>query len=177
MDSSIWFIVGIVFLVIAAHLVVFKTPAKIIEFWTNKKNGGIHWGIKMFLLVFIAIGLFVFFARTAKGEELKQIDVSSPAAEYTKIESPSADGGKSYEWFAFGEAYIGLDHTSNLSPQCEPGGNNDKWTSHGGFRANIIQTSDQVVAFNVKYTHHSCAFNEDRNLYDGVGAELVLRLW
>ncbi len=79
-------------------------------------------------------------------------------------------------WFAYGEGYVGLDHTKHTSPQCV-GGSNDKVTSNGGIRINIYQSYDERFEFNSKYTHHSCAFAIDRNVYDAVGFEVTYKFW
>ncbi len=78
------------------------------------------------------------------------------------------------DWFAFTELYIGLDQTKSKSPQCNGGGYSDRITSHGGVTQNIWTKSNRFE-FNAKYTHHSCAMNSDRNVYDGVGLEAVYR--
>lgn len=80
------------------------------------------------------------------------------------------------ELFPRGEVFLGVDYPFNrTSPQCEPDGPSDKWTSNGGVRV-VIAEYDRL-SFGGKYTHHSCAFNEDRELYDALGAEAILRLW
>jgi hypothetical protein len=84
------------------------------------------------------------------------------------------------KWFDYGEVYLGLDYTNRSpSPQCvgDPGGADERLTSNGGARVNIVSWPDDSFQANLKYTHHSCAVNTDRNTYDGMGVELVYRLW
>lgn len=82
------------------------------------------------------------------------------------------------------EVFMGLDNTFEQSPQCH--GNiqeynsnfgSDQLTSNGGFRFNVLESDDKRAAVNVKYTHHSCAFNKDRNGYDAIGLEGTYRPW
>ena len=78
-------------------------------------------------------------------------------------------------YFTHAEVFVGLDYTKKLSPMCEEGGADDKATSNGGFRFNILE-SDRTI-FNLKYTHHSCAFSPDTKSYDALGAEITYRFW
>lgn len=81
------------------------------------------------------------------------------------------------DWLAYSEVFVGLDHTFSQSPQCEIGSVSDRVTSNGGFRANVYRSVDRAFHANIKYTHHSCAFNDDRNSYDAIGIEIVYRFW
>lgn len=81
------------------------------------------------------------------------------------------------EFFADASIYAGLDYTFKPSPQCKTNGEDCHSTSNVGARLNIYQSSDKAFRFNAKYTHHSCAFNEDRNTYDAIGGEMEYRLW
>ena len=78
-------------------------------------------------------------------------------------------------YFTHAEVFVGLDYTKKLSPMCEEGRADDKATSNGGFRFNILE-SDRTI-FNLKYTHHSCAFSPDTKSYDALGAEITYRFW
>lgn len=88
-----------------------------------------------------------------------------------------------FKYFDKGEVFMGLDHTKKLSPMCvsnqysENGGNSDKLTSNLGVKAEIVSTVDDITSVTVKYTHHSCAFNEDNLSYDALGLEVRYRLW
>lgn len=73
--------------------------------------------------------------------------------------------------------FLGLDRTFDPSPQCEPGGIDDKLTSNLGLRVTAYETYDRKFLVNGKYTHHSCAFGVDDRSYDAVGIELEYRLW
>ena len=80
---------------------------------------------------------------------------------------------KKGDWLAYTQIYIGLDSTFKQSPQCRGGSYSDRITSNGGFKQNIYRSFDKRMHFNAKYTHHSCAQNDDRNSYDAFGVELV----
>lgn len=82
-----------------------------------------------------------------------------------------------YEFFDYGEVYLGIDSTRNTSPQCGHGEYSERMTSNGGLRVNLIKSKNDLFEFNVKYTHHSCAFNDDINNYDALGVEAVYKLW
>lgn len=79
------------------------------------------------------------------------------------------------EYLNWVEIYFGLDQTFKLSPQCESGLISDKITSNVGFRFNALRDSERKTHLNIKYTHHSCAFNIDREQYDALGFELTHR--
>lgn len=79
------------------------------------------------------------------------------------------------EWFGEAEVFAGIDQTFDTSPQCVRGGVDEKATSNIGMRIQIYEYEN--FSINGKYTHHSCAFGEDSEGYDGVGIELVFKLW
>ena len=72
--------------------------------------------------------------------------------------------------------YAGLDQTKKVSPMCEAGPD-DRTTSNIGAPLTIFESDDSKFRANARYTHHSCAFNSDRNNYDAVGVELEYRVW
>lgn len=78
--------------------------------------------------------------------------------------------------FNYAEAYAGLDYGKKRLPMCDPGGNNDRLVSNVGFLLNVLQTEDKKLDLNAKYTHHSCAYNDDFWDYDALGFELVYRI-
>lgn len=80
-------------------------------------------------------------------------------------------------WFTYGDIYLGLDYPKNISPQCERGAIDDRLTSNGGVVGNIYRSVDRRFHVNAKYTHHSCAFNTDRNGYDAFGLVASYRFW
>ena len=86
-------------------------------------------------------------------------------------------GCKQGTYFNDASVYFGLDHTKNISPQCMDDGADNRTTSNLGLRGNVYRSDDQRFFVNGKYTHHSCAFNEDRNVYDALGAELEYKFW
>jgi hypothetical protein len=77
------------------------------------------------------------------------------------------------KYFSYVELYFGIDNVKGLSSQCVEGGLNDKLTSNVGAKINFVEWKDSIgVGYvNGKYTHHSCAFNQDRNTYDAFGLE------
>ena len=153
MNPGLAFSLSIILAVIIMMLVVHKTPSKALSWWRDAKNKNIKMGIKVFCGVGIVLGLLV-------------------AA--VKAEASESD----FKWFDYGEVYLGMDYPmfGRVSPQCEEDGVNDKWTSNGGGRANIF-VYRKIWHLNLKYTHHSCGFNEDRNLYDAGGFETAIRIW
>lgn len=76
-------------------------------------------------------------------------------------------------WLNYTELYAGIDRTFKISPQCLSGAYNDRMTSNGGIKQNILMSYDKDFSLNTKYTHHSCAINNDRNSYDAIGLELL----
>lgn len=80
-------------------------------------------------------------------------------------------------WFDRAELFIGADipMKGRDSPQCKPEGPDNKITSNGGIRVYVAEYGRLSLVS--QYTHHSCAFNADRNLYDAVGVHAVWRIW
>lgn len=78
------------------------------------------------------------------------------------------------ETFTYAEVYMGMDWTFSQSPQCKDDGMDKYATSNGGIRLNMLKIDRLEI--NTKYTHHSCAFNNDRNGYDGAGIEFMWRV-
>jgi hypothetical protein len=74
--------------------------------------------------------------------------------------------------------YSGIDYSvARPSPQCTSEGVDDRSTSNLGLKVNLFSTTDGKSKTNLKYTHHSCAFNPDQNLYDAVGIEFEYEFW
>ena len=69
--------------------------------------------------------------------------------------------------------FMGIDHTSKVSPQCVQGGTDDRLTSNLGINQNVFRTHDKTHAIDLRYTHHSCVFGKDRNGYDALGLHYV----
>lgn len=80
-------------------------------------------------------------------------------------------------WFSYVDYFMGLEYPAVQSPQCWAGEVDDKLTSNVGINANIYQSGDKRFYADFVYRHHSCAFNEDRFIYDAPGFELRYRLW
>ncbi len=151
MSSGILFIlVGLVVLLVTA-LLVFKRPQNVIEYFKTEKGKGALSGI----LVFMGVAFLIVVASSK----------CSAAETYPK------------RWLTYAEVFVGMDKTFNQSPQCKSGGVDEKFTSNGGIRLNLYRTYDKKFHANFKYTHHSCAFGEDRNSYDAGGIELIYRFW
>lgn len=124
-------------------------PASALRYLRRKENRMIRNGV----LMFVGAGAFVALVSTALAEE------------------------KKIEWFPTAELFIGVDYPmlGRISPQCVPEGPDNKITSHGGFRGTIARRGR--VSLVGQLTHHSCGFNEDRNLYDAAGLHAVWKLW
>lgn len=80
-------------------------------------------------------------------------------------------------WFTYADVYLGLDYPKNISPQCEAGEVDEHLTSNGGVLLNVYRSADKRFHAGVRYTHHSCAFNSDRNGYDAFGISASYRFW
>ena len=154
------FAFALVILAIAVFTSVFRLGgfSVALDYLRDPKNKKIAAGIKMFAGAGIAIGIIfglLLFSSNANGAEEERV-----------------------EWFNYGEIFIGVDFpmkSGENSPQCVKQGPDSKTTSNGGIKANVIAYGRLEV--NAKYQHHSCAFNEDVNLYDKVGIETTYRLW
>lgn len=157
MNSGFMFaliIVAITVIVAVARLGGFKNAFKYLQDPANQKIAA---GIKMFAGAGVVLGII--FGLLA----------CSPA---------HADEQEELKWFSYGEIFVGVDFpikSGENSPQCTTNGPDSKTTSNGGIKANVVAYGRLEV--NAKYQHHSCAFNEDVNLYDQVGIETTYRLW
>lgn len=81
------------------------------------------------------------------------------------------------EYLSTAEVYLGLDRTYKISPMCYQGENSDRITSNLGAKISLVRTDDQRAGINLKYTHHSCAFNPDFRAYDAAGLEITYKIW
>lgn len=169
MSSIVMFVLGIMLVVVALLAFAAKRLGglpQLIDYL--KVNKGITAGI----IGFVLFGLVIATAFGATPANAAELEKPPDAAQVAKTKSES-----NVEWFAFGKVYLGIDSTFKQSPQCEPGDVSDRLTSNGGLIVNILQSKDKRFEFNSKYTHHSCAFNGDRNSYDAVGLSVEYRLW
>lgn len=164
MSSAIMFIGAIIATAAILTLVVFKSPTKAISYLKTPDGKKVLAGIAWFLVFGVVLAAL---------SQCVKADGQDSAAEDRK-EIKSADSG---EWFAYGEVFIGVDRTTQVSPMCDEGGPDDRLTSNGGIRANVYQSADKRFEFNTKYTHHSCAFGQDNESYDAIGVEFTYRLW
>jgi hypothetical protein len=76
-------------------------------------------------------------------------------------------------WLNDTSVFMGIDHTFKVSPQCVPGGTDDRLTSNLGINQNIFRTLNKVHSIDLRYTHHSCVLGKDRNGYDALGLNYV----
>tara|TARA_R110002153_G_scaffold252016_1_gene409685 strand:- start:1556 stop:2020 length:465 start_codon:yes stop_codon:yes gene_type:complete len=150
-DSAALF-VGISITVIALWIaLVFRgVPiGNVIDYF--KKNSKIFSGIKfaiIFSIFFVAVG-YISGCSTSSGTYLNSATV-----------------------------YSGIDYSLvRPSPQCTSEGVDDRSTSNLGLKVNLFTSTDRKYKTNLKYTHHSCAFNPDQNLYDAVGIEFEYGFW
>ena len=82
------------------------------------------------------------------------------------------------KYMNYADAYVGLDIPNGTSPQCRDRGDiDDKTTSNLGLVGNVYESADTHFKTNLKYTHHSCAFNSDIRVYDAIGVELKYRIY
>jgi len=157
MHAAWWFIITLGLMTLGLMLWKIGGPAEIKRYFDQPKRDQVLAGIK----VFVGVGFCVALLSLVVG-----------------ILGKDARADSQVEWFAFGEIYLGLDYTSQSpSPACFEEGASDRLTSNGGFRANLLQVDQGKFQVNGKYTHHSCALNDDKYLYDGFGLEAVYRLW
>ncbi len=156
MNSGIAFAICI--LCIALNVAAFRLGGirNAIKYIRDPQHKSIEKGVVLFSGIGIIVGIiFAILINTAHAAEPEQEELN---------------------WFKYGEIFIGVDFPiDGTSPQCVKDGPDNKTTSNGGFRANVIQYGR--FDLNAKYQHHSCAFNVDRNTYDQVGVEASYRLW
>ena len=74
---------------------------------------------------------------------------------------------------------MGLDVPYSQSPQCVSNSTqvDDKTTSNLGIVVNLYESPDTKFRSNIKYTHHSCAFNTDVRIYDALGVEFTYKIF
>lgn len=163
MHPFLWFILTLIACVVITLGWQIGGPSKVKAYFSKPGRDRVQAGIEVFLVaaVLAALTSLVVHALTNRAE----------AAE-------PPETGSGVEWFAFGEVYAGLDYTEQkTSPACFEDGVDDRLTSNGGVRVNVMQVAGGAFQLNGKYTHHSCALNSDRYLYDGFGLEATYRLW
>lgn len=85
------------------------------------------------------------------------------------------------DWFSYTAVYAGLDyHFAEANPQCDPGpGARDNLNSNGGIIQNVVIWSEEywTATLDGTYTHHSCAIEDDRLVYDAVGIRAEYRIY
>ena len=146
-------LVGISGVIAATLLWQFKGDIKDIVTYF-KKNLGILKGIVMFTGAFIIIAILSLWGGKVKADSLKDLT-----------------------YFNYAEVFVGMDYTKKLSPMCYTGEYSDRLTSNGGVRLNLVRTMSKRVEVNTLYTHHSCAYNKDREQYDAVGVQVTWKIF
>jgi hypothetical protein len=82
-----------------------------------------------------------------------------------------------FKYLQFAEAFAGVEWPIvSASYQCNPKGPDDKTVSNLGARVNLF-TYRKFIDANIKWQHNSCAFNEDWDVRDFIGVELVIPLF
>jgi len=147
MSSATMFILAVVGIALGAILVFIGGPKKAWRYL--KENPRIAQGIIMFTLFGLILASF----------------------------SQCVNAEEKGVWFPYAEVYLGLDQVKNVSPNCEHGEISDRLTSNGGIRLVMFTSVDERFEWSTKYTHHSCAFNEDRDAYDAIGSEVSYKFW
>jgi len=147
LPSSVLFVLAAVAIVLIVTAIVIP-PSKWLDYFKTKTGLGVLKGIVLALLFGAALA-FV----------------------------PRLFAAESGMFFKDAGVYLGLDHVKKISPQCERGGVDDRWTSNLGMRVNIYESGDERFRTNAKYTHHSCMLGEDSAGYDAVGIELEYKFW
>lgn len=148
MDSAIQFVVGLLLVALAWSIHALQ-GVDLVEYFNNRTGKGILKGIV--IVICLACGL--------------------------AITAGLLSGCTGGTYLNDASIFVGLDYTKNSSPQCELNGPDDRTTSNVGARVNLYQSADERFRINGKGTHHSCAYNSDRNTYDALGAELEYLLW
>ncbi|KEA63557.1 hypothetical protein ADIMK_2336 [Marinobacterium lacunae] len=145
--SALQFVLAAIAIVLLVTALVIP-PSKWIEYFKSKTGLGVLKGIVLALLFGAALAF-----------------------------GPKLFAAESGMFFKDASVYLGLDHLKDVSPQCEQGGVDDRWTSNLGVRMNIYQSADERFRTNAKYTHHSCMLGEDSEGYDAFGVELEYKFW
>lgn len=82
-----------------------------------------------------------------------------------------------FKWLQYAEVYAGVEWPIvSDSYQCNPDGPDPYTVSNGGLRLNGFVYRDFLHA-NLKWQHNSCAFNEDWDVRDFIGIELVIPIF
>ena len=151
-QSGLAFFAVVMVIAVIYILSTFRTPKAAVDYFKNNPTGRRAWrGISLFIgIPLILVSIAVMFVARADASE---------------------------NWFAYGQVYLGAEHTSDLNTICDAGGVDDRIVSHGGVRVNLYRSTDRKFETNVKYTHHSCAFGGDNHVYDAAGLEASYKLW
>ena len=92
----------------------------------------------------------------------------------------SANSKAEGTYFNYLEMFVGIDYDYKNQIFCQKPApdivSDDKLTSNVGFRGNMYRSEDKKFEFNLKYQHHSCAYNQDRPTYDAAGIEFTYRI-
>lgn len=147
MSDITFFSISLVVVTILSVVLFVKSP---LEYFRTKEGKGVLSGIVLTLTLVLILSIGASFVKADEQE---------------------------YVFFKEGYVFMGLDNTKDISPMCEGGVNSDKLTSNIGVKVDLISTVSGKANISAKYTHHSCAFNPDRDGYDAIGIELNYKLW
>lgn len=150
----------------------------------------------MDILIFIAIelaivaGLFLYvvykkgsiknardYLTTTEGKGIMKGIVLACVVTLILILSAKVAHAGELKWGGETVIFAGLDRNGGPSPFCADGGVDDKLTSNIGVRQYAMSyefSQKSLLKIGGKYTHHSCALNIDRELYDGIGITVEL---
>lgn len=151
---------GLIVAVVLAIVLMKIPPSKLPAFFRSKDGLGVAKGI---ILAPLVLFLFVLVATL----------ILPGAQAQERIRNPFAGG----TWFNYAEVYAGADFTKKLSPQCQAGGPDERWTSNLGFAMNIWRDQSKMVSLDGIYHHQSCVIGYDRNSYDALGIRATWRFW
>ena len=89
----------------------------------------------------------------------------------------SVTGCSSGTYFNDATVYAGLEYAPAGSSVCVMGYGDPRTTGNLGAKLNVYQSDSKRLRLNAKYRHLSCAFNEDINVYNAIGAEVAYKVW
>lgn len=154
-------ILAVMFWWVADHVSLFKAGgwSRLINYFDRNAPGdGADIGVRAvtILAIVVATLTLVVFSRDTD---------ASPLDAYPDI-----------KFFESGYARVGIETSkSTPSPQCVPGGANDRGTST--LEAGTEWLRYKRVSSTLYWQHKSCLVNRDRNSYDALGWGLQVDLW
>lgn len=156
LESYFYFVCTIIVMAIVTIFVVFRDFDSAKKYL--KENPSVYHGIVWFIGVAIAIVIgWLALVSVAKADDWRDLEKG--------------------RLFSYGNVYLGLDKSLQVSPFCYEYGPDNRATSNGGITLNVFESTDKKYAVDAVYTHHSCAFNLDNTYYDAVGLKATIYLW